>query len=323
MQKIMNEAKDIVKESLKGLEYANPEIKVFLEEQVVVKKDINQNKVSLISGGGSGHEPAHAGFVGKGMLDGAIAGEVFTSPTPNMIQKALDETKSSKGALLIVKNYTGDVMNFEIAKDLANFDVEHVIVNDDVAVENSLYTAGRRGIAGTIFVHKIAGACAEEGHDLKEVKKVAQKVIDNVRSMGVSLGGCTIPKDGKKSFELKDDEMEIGIGIHGEPGTHKGKVQVSKEIVKTLLDKILKDKDFSNSKVALMINGLGGTSLLDLFVANKDANEFLKEKGIKVAFNKVGNFMTSLEMPGMSISVLKLDEQLEKYLNKKTDAPGW
>lgn len=323
MQKIMNNPNDIIKESLIGYEYANKKIKIFLDEQVVVKKEIDIKKVQLISGGGSGHEPTHIGFVAQGMLDAAIAGEVFTSPTPNMIQKALEETKSTAGALLIIKNYTGDVMNFKIAKDLVDFPVEYVIVNDDVAVEDSLYTAGRRGISGTLFVHKIAGAAAATHQNLQEVKRIAEKVISNVRSMGVSLGGCILPKDGKKSFELPSDKMEIGIGIHGEPGTHQEDIKSSKEIVHQLLDKILADHDYSNSEVALMINGLGGTTLIDLHVANKDANEYLKSKNISVAWNKVGNFMTSLEMPGMSISLLKLDDELKEYLFQKTDSLGW
>ncbi len=327
MKKIVNKVDDYIVDMLDGIAYENSDIAINKETQIIYKKNVDKNKVQLISGGGSGHEPAHGGFVGKGMLDAAICGMVFTSPTPEMITDAIEKTKGDKGTLLVVKNYTGDVLNFEIAANLAKesgHKIEHVVVNDDVAVQDSLYTTGRRGIAGTIFVHKIAGAAAEDGKSLEEVKTVAEKVIANVRSMGMSFGGATIPADGKKSFELGEKEIEIGLGIHGEPGISKEKVSSSKEIVKKLLDKIVHDNvDFKGSKVAVMVNGLGGTPASELYIANKDAIEYLKDFGAHIAFNNVGNYMTSLEMPGFSISVLKLDDELEKYLKAPAHTKGW
>ncbi len=326
MKKILNKVEDIVFEMMDGIALENKDILADKNSQTIYKKEINKNKVSLISGGGSGHEPAHAGFVAKGMLDAAVCGEVFTSPTPDMIQGAIHLTKSNKGTLLIVKNYSGDIMNFEIAKMLIETEgenIEMVVVNDDVAVEDSTYTTGRRGIAGTIFIHKIAGAAAERGSNLKEVKEIAMKVIENTRSMGMSLGHCITPASGTPSFVLKKDEMEVGLGIHGEPGIKKEKIKPSKAIVEELLDFILKDIDYKNSKVALLVNGLGGTTIMELYIANKNAFEYLKTLGISVVWNKVGNYMTSLEMPGMSLTLLKLDDQMEELLNDKTDAKGW
>ncbi len=327
MKKILNKIDDIIFEMMEGIANENKNLSFDKKSQTLFKKSINNNKVNLISGGGSGHEPAHAGFIGKGMLDAAVCGEVFTSPTPDMVQGAINLTKSSKGILLIVKNYSGDVMNFEVAKTLAETDgqqVEMVIVNDDVAVEDSTYTTGRRGIAGTIFVHKIAGAASELGKDLKTVKTLAEKVIANTRTIGMSLGHCIVPASGKPSFNLKQDEMEMGLGIHGEPGIKKEKLLHSKKLVKEMIDLIMKDNiDYTSGKTALLINGLGGTPVMELYIANKDAFDYLKELGVNIVWNKVGNYMTSLEMPGMSISLLKLDETTEKLLNEPTDAKGW
>ncbi|TCG10776.1 dihydroxyacetone kinase subunit DhaK [Mycoplasma todarodis] len=326
MKKILNNPSGVVLEMMEGIANENKDVAIDKESQTLYKKNINKNKVSLISGGGSGHEPAHAGFIGKGMLDAAVCGEVFTSPTPDMIQGGMEKIASDKGTLLVVKNYSGDVMNFEVAKMLAEAEgqeVEMVIVNDDVAVEDSTYTTGRRGIAGTIFVHKVAGAAAERGADLGEVKRIAEKVIANTRTMGMSLGHCITPESGTPSFILKEDEMEVGLGIHGEPGIKKETVKPSKEIVKELLDYILKDIDYKDSKVALLVNGLGGTPIMELYVANKDAFDYLKEQGIEIAWNKVGNYMTSLEMPGMSLTLMKLDDELESLLNDEANAKGW
>lgn len=326
MKKVINKVDDVVKEMLLGIEKTNPNVKVLHASNGVITKNINQNKVALISGGGSGHEPAHAGFVGQGMLDGAICGEVFTSPTPDMVQAAIEEIASKKGTLLVIKNYSGDIMNFEIAAEMASasgLEVEYVVVNDDVAVEDSTWTTGRRGIAGTIFVHKIAGAAAYEGKDLKEVKRIAEKVIANTRTMGLSLGHSIVPANGKPSFTLTENEIEVGLGIHGEPGVHKQEIKPAKDLVKILLDKVLADIDYTKSPVALMVNGLGATTQMELLIAANDAVDYLTEKGIKIHESKVGNYMTSLEMPGFSITLVKLDEELTKYLDAKTEVKNW
>ena len=275
---------------------------------------------------GSGHEPAHGGFVGKGMLDAAVAGAVFTSPTPDQVYEGIKAIDGGAGVLMVIKNYTGDVMNFEMAGDMARdmdgIEVKQVVVNDDVAVQDSLYTVGRRGVAGTIFVHKIAGALAETGASLDEVQAVAQKVIDNVRTMGMAIKPCIVPAAGTPGFEIADDEMEIGIGIHGEPGVKKVKMEEADAIVDQLLDKILADIDFAGSEVAVMINGCGATPLMELFVVNNRVADVLAEKGIKVYKTLVGEFMTSLEMEGFSITLLRLDDQLKELLDAEAATPA-
>ncbi|MDP9751730.1 dihydroxyacetone kinase subunit DhaK [Thermoanaerobacter pentosaceus] len=329
MKKLINNPNDVVKEMIGGLLAAHPSYLRKLDNiDVIVRKDAPvEGKVGLVSGGGSGHEPAHAGYVGYGMLDAACPGAVFTSPTPDQIYEAIKAVDGGKGVLLIIKNYTGDVMNFEMAREMAQMDgmeVDEVIVNDDVAVENSTWTQGRRGIAGTVFVHKIAGAKAQEGASLQEVKRVAEKVIANVRSMGMALTPCTVPAAGKPSFTLAEDEMEIGIGIHGEPGTHREKIKPADEIVEHLMEKIINDLPYKeNDEVAVMINGLGATPLMELYVANRKVAEILKDKKIKVYKTYVGEFMTSLEMSGFSITILKLDEELKTLLDAKADTPAF
>lgn len=282
--------------------------------------------MALISGGGSGHEPAHGGFVGEGMLDAAVAGAVFTSPTPDQIYEGIKAIATDKGVLMVVKNYTGDVMNFEMAADMAEAEgipVQYVVTNDDVAVKDSLYTIGRRGVAGTIFVHKIAGAKAETGASLDEVHAVAQKVVDNVRTMGAAISPCIVPAAGEPGFELGNDEIEIGIGIHGEPGTHREKMRPADEIVDILLEQILSDLDYTGSEVALLVNGSGGTPLMELYILNNHIADVLAEKGIKVYRTMVGNYMTSIEMQGFSISLLKLDDEMKELLDAKADTPAW
>ncbi|EIE41048.1 dihydroxyacetone kinase subunit DhaK [Mycoplasmopsis canis UF31] len=326
MKKFINKKENIVEEMLQGLAKTNANLKRVEGFNVLVNKHFDQNKVALISGGGSGHEPAHMGFIGNGMLSGAVAGEVFTSPTPDQVEAAINALDSKAGTLLIIKNYTGDKLNFEIAQQLAQSngkEVETVLVNDDVAVENSTWTIGRRGIAGTVYVHKIAGALAHKGATLQEVKRVAQKVIDNVRSFGVSLNSIYIPTTGKKSFELDEKEIEFGLGIHGEPGIKRETIKSSKEIVQEMIDLILKDYDYNNSEVALMINGLGGTPEMELYIVANDAHNYLASKNIKVYQSNVGNFMTSLEMQGVSISLLKLDNELKELLDEKTEVKSW
>jgi dihydroxyacetone kinase-like protein len=328
MKKIINNPELVVDEMLQGMTCAYPQyIRKLDNANVVVRSTPKDNKVALVSGGGSGHEPSHGGFVGYGMLDGAVAGAVFTSPTPDQVFEAVKAVATPAGVLLVIKNYTGDVMNFDMAKELADMDgikVDSVVVNDDVAVKDSTWTVGRRGIAGTVFVHKIAGAKAEEGADLTEVKRVAEKVIANVRSMGMALTPCTVPAAGKPNFTLGDDEMEIGMGIHGEPGTHRDSLKTADEIVSHLMGRILDDMNLEEgSEVAVMVNGLGGTPLMELFVANGKVHKILAEKDVKVYRTYVGEFMTSIEMAGFSISLLKLDEELKALLDAKADTPAF
>ena len=328
MKKLINEVDNVVTEMLDGMVAAYPQYVRRLEGlQVLVRAGGSAGKVALISGGGSGHEPAHGGFVGKGMLDGAVAGAVFTSPTPDQVYEAIQAANGGKGVLLVIKNYTGDVMNFEMAADMAadeGIEVEKVVVADDVAVENSTWTTGRRGIAGTIFVHKLAGACAEAGGSLQEVKRVAEKVIANVRSMGMAVDACTVPAVGKPSFDLAEDEIEIGIGIHGEPGVNREKISPVNAIADKLLDKILAEGIYNaGDEVAVMVNGMGGTPLMELFVANKHVADVLAAKGIKIAKTLVGNYMTSLDMEGFSITLLKVDEELKALLNAPADTPAF
>lgn len=327
MKKIINNPDNVLSEMLAGIEMAHPEYLRKLDNaNVLVRKDLSKSKVALVSGGGSGHEPAHGGYVGQGMLDAAVAGDVFTSPTPDQVYEAIKAVDRGKGVLLVVKNYSGDVMNFDMAKDMAEMDgikVEAVVVNDDVAVENSTFTTGRRGIAGTILVHKIAGAAAEKGLELEEVKRIGEKVIGNVRSMGMALSSCTVPSAGKPNFTLAEDEVEIGMGIHGEPGTHREKIKTADEIVSHLMDKILKDNELkSGDEVAVIVNGLCSTPLMELYIVNKKVNQILSSLGVKIHKTFVGEFMTSLEMAGFSISVLKLDQELKELLDAPADTPA-
>ena len=297
---------------------------------VISRKVKKTNKVALISGGGSGHEPSHAGFVGTGMLDAAVCGPVFTSPPANAVEEAIKNVKTDAGVLLIIKNYTGDVLNFDLAADMVvdegildKTKIDKVVVDDDVAVQNSTWTAGRRGIAGTVLIHKLAGAKAEEGASLAEVKATAEKVIANVRTMGVALTPSIVPEAGKPNFTLADDEIEIGLGIHGEPGVKRGKLMTADEITDVLLDKVLNDNvDYKGSDVLVLVNGLGATPLMELFVVNNRINDVLKEKGVKIYKTLVGNYMTSIEMAGFSITLLKLDDELKKLADAPANTPA-
>lgn len=326
MKKLINSVETVEDEMIQGLVKAYPQyLKKIDGHNVVVRAKKKEGKVALISGGGSGHEPAHAGYVGEGMLDAAVAGAVYTSPASDAILEGIKAIATDAGVLMVIKNYTGDVMNFEMAAEMAEMEgikVKQVVVNDDVAVKDSLYTVGRRGVAGTVFVHKIAGAMAETGASLDEVQAVAQKVIDNVRTMGAATLPSTIPASGKPGFELADDEMEVGIGIHGEPGTHREKMMTANDITDHLLEKILADIDYSGSEVAVMVNGSGSTPLMELFIINNRVADVLAEKGIKVVQTFVGEYMTSIDMAGFSISVLKLDDQLKELLAAKADTPA-
>lgn len=329
MKKIINGPDNVVEEMLHGLALSDPDL-IHSEGLGVISRKEKTVKVGLVTGGGSGHEPAHAGYVGKGMLDAAVAGNVFSSPDPDRILEGINQANSGKGVLLIIKNYSGDIMNFGMAADMAELDgieVDHVIVKDDVAVEDSTFSTGRRGIAGTVFIHKIAGAKAEAGADLAEVKAAAEKAIANVRSMGMSMSSCTIPAVGKPGFVIGEDEMEVGMGIHGEPGIERTTIKSSAEIARILLDKILDDYKASGIETegcefAVMVNGLGGTPLMELYILNGDVQAYLAEKGIKVYRTFVGNYMTSLEMAGCSVTLLKLDDELKELVDAPCKTPG-
>lgn len=324
MKKIINDPNDVVSECLKGLAKANPAVEYVPELEVICRKEKSGN-VGIVSGGGSGHEPAHAGYVGPGMLDAAVAGNVFSSPSPDRIIEGIRRADSGKGVLLVIKNYSGDIMNFELAEQMAEMDdiqVDHVVVRDDVAVEDSTFSTGRRGIAGTVFVHKIAGAKAATGASLEEVKAAAEKAIANVRSMGMAMTPCTLPAVGKPGFELADDEIEIGMGIHGEPGVEKTDIKTAAELAKILTDHIFEDFDYNNSDVALMVNGLGATPLMELYILNDEVHKILEEHNITIYHNMVGNYMTALDMAGCSITLLKLDDELKDLLKAPCHTPA-
>ena len=328
MKKMINKPENIVTEMIGGMLKAFPD---YLEQvgdlPVVKRKNKKEGKVALISGGGSGHEPSHAGFVGYGMLDAAVAGEVFTSPSADKVYEAIKAVDSGNGVLLIIKNYSGDVMNFEMAAEMAGMEginVKKIIVNDDIAVENSTYTVGRRGIAGTVLVHKMVGAAAEKGYSLDELEVLGNEVISRTKTMGMSLKPCMVPTTGKLSFELPEDEVEIGLGIHGEPGTHREKMQDANAHVDYLLDKILKESELSeNDEVAVLVNGLGETTLIELYIINNRVSEVLANKNIKVYDTIVGNYMTSLDMGGFSITLVKLDDEMKELLKAKADTPAF
>lgn len=328
MKKMINKPENIVTEMIGGMLKAFPD---YLEQvgdlPVVKRKNKKEGKVALISGGGSGHEPSHAGFVGYGMLDAAVAGEVFTSPSADKVYEAIKAVDSGNGVLLIIKNYSGDVMNFEMAAEMAGMEginVKKIIVNDDIAVENSTYTVGRRGIAGTVLVHKMVGAAAEKGYSLDDLEVLGNKVISRTKTMGMSLKPCMVPTTGKLSFELPEDEVEIGLGIHGEPGTHREKMQDANAHVDYLLDKILKESELSeNDELAVLVNGLGETTLIELYIINNRVSEVLANKNIKVYDTIVGNYMTSLDMGGFSITLVKLDDEMKELLKSKADTPAF
>ncbi|HEY2938936.1 MAG TPA: dihydroxyacetone kinase subunit DhaK [Gaiellaceae bacterium] len=328
MKKLINKPDDVVTEALQGIAAAHPDlVKVQFNPNVIVRADAPvQGKVGLVSGGGSGHEPMHGGFVGPGMLDAACPGEVFTSPTPDQMLDATKAVNGGAGVLHIVKNYTGDVMNFEMAADLGQgegIEVEAVVIDDDVAVQDSLYTAGRRGVGTTVLAEKICGAAAEEKRPLAEVAELCRKVNANGRSMGMALTSCIVPAAGKPTFDLPDDEMEIGIGIHGEPGRERVKLAPAAEIVERLTAPIVEDLPFEKGdQVLAFVNGMGGTPLLELYVVYNDLNRFLGERGITITRNLIGPYITSLEMAGCSITLLKLDDELTRFWDAPVKTAG-
>jgi phosphoenolpyruvate---glycerone phosphotransferase subunit DhaK len=327
VKKLINRVDDVVPESLAGLGAAHPKlVKIDAENRVVLRAGgPKQGKVGLVSGGGSGHEPLHGGFVGLGMLDAACAGNVFTSPTPDQMEAATKAVDGGAGVLHIVKNYTGDVLNFQMAAELVAGEIEvaSVVTNDDVAVQDSLYTAGRRGVGVTVLVEKIAGASAEQGGSLAEVKEVAEKVNASGRSMGMALTSCVVPAAGTPTFELGDDEMEIGIGIHGEPGRRRVPLAPVDDIAEMLVEPIVADLGLkAGDSVLAFVNGMGGTPLIELYVAYNSVNRILEGKGLSVGRSLVGNYITSLEMAGFSVTLLRLDDQLTRLWDAPVHTPA-
>ena len=318
MRKIINKAETLVREMCSGIAAANASLTFDTKYKIISKKEIDKDKITLISGGGSGHEPAHAGFVGMGMLDAAVCGDVFASPSQVQVYQAIKKCSGSKGTLLIIKNYSGDIMNFTngmyMAKD-EGIDVDYVKVDDDIAVVDSLYTVGRRGVAGTVFVHKVAGAAANAGKSLAEVKALAEKAIENVRSLGFALSSCVTPAKGTPTFDLREGDMEFGVGIHGEPGIKREKAQTAKELAKRLVRKLIPEvKAYPGDEVAVLVNGFGGSPLQELYVLFNNIKQELDKLGIKTPYTLVGNYMTSIDMEGASLSLMKLDEELKECL---------
>ena len=328
MKKLINDSDDVVDEMIDGMVAAHPDrFRRLPDTQVLVRDDAPvDGKVALVTGGGSGHEPTHAGYVGDGMLDGAAAGDVFSSPTADEFEALIDACDAGDGVLAIVKNYEGDVMNFDTAIELAEMEgveVDSVVVDDDVAVEDSLYTSGRRGVCGTILVHKAAGAKAAEGADLAEVKRVAEKVVDNVGTMGMALTSCVTPEKGEPTFDLGDDEIELGIGIHGEPGTERTEIMSADAVTDELTEAVLDDLDLDDGQEVLtIVNGMGGTPQMELFVVNRRLQELLGEHGLETWDAWVGDYMTSLDMMGASITVCAVDDELKDLLGAPADTPA-
>ena len=328
MKKLINDSDDVVDEMLEGMVAAYPDrLRRLPDTQVVVRDDAPlDGKVGVVSGGGSGHEPTHAGYIGDGMLDGAAAGDVFSSPTADEFEALIGACDGGEGVLAVVKNYEGDVMNFETAIELAEMEgteVATVVVNDDVAVEDSLYTSGRRGVCGTIIVHRAVGAKAAEGGDLDEVQRVGQKVVDNVGTMGTALTSCVTPEKGEPTFDLGDDEIELGIGIHGEPGTERTGTMSADEVTEKLTGSVLDDLGLDGRReVVTVVNGMGATPQMELFIVNRRLQELLNERGIETWDAWVGDYMTSLDMAGCSITVCAVDEELKQLLSAPADTPA-
>ncbi|MGM0285703.1 MULTISPECIES: dihydroxyacetone kinase subunit DhaK [unclassified Enterococcus] len=327
MKKIINDPKNIVEEMVCGLVEAYPDYIKRVPDTLVVARSDDYDQVALISGGGSGHEPSHAGFVGEGMLSAAVCGQVFTSPTPDQIHEAIKATDKGKGTLMIVKNYSGDIINFDMAKDLAEMDdieIDSILVDDDIAVEGSTYTQGRRGVAGTVLVHKIIGSMAREGKSVSELASYGKALVKDIKTIGIALSGATVPEVGKPGFVLENDEMEFGVGIHGEPGYRREKIKDSYNIAKEIISKLKAEFNWqTGDSYGLFVNGMGATPLMELFILFNDAKKILSEEGIELAFNKVGNYMTSLDMTGASITMIKLDDERLRLLNEPVHTIAW
>lgn len=331
MKKIMNNPENIVDEMINGLVRSYPSlVKRLPGTDVICRNDEESTKaqVGIVSGGGSGHEPSHAGFVGKGMLSGAVCGRVFTSPTPDQVFEAIKGADNGEGVFLVIKNYSGDVMNFEMAKDMAELEgikVAYVVVDDDIAVEDSTYTQGRRGVAGTILVHKLLGAAADKGASLDEIESLAKQIVQNIKTIGLALSGATVPEVGKPGFELAPDEIEYGVGIHGEPGYRKEKLQPSRELAKELITRLKQEfKWEKGERYGVLVNGLGATPLMEQFVFMNDALTLLEEEGLTIEFTKVGDYMTSIDMAGLSLTLIKFEqEEWLESLNYPVKTIAW
>lgn len=329
MKKIVNNPINIVDEMLKGMIIGHSElIQRIPETGIIQRKAEKSGKVAIISGGGSGHEPAHAGFVGEGMLSAAVCGEVFTSPTPDQILAAIKVADEGAGVFLVIKNYSGDIMNFEMAQEMAEIEgieVASIIVDDDIAVEDSLYTQGKRGVAGTIFVHKILGYAAQQGKSITEIKELSENLIPNIKSIGLALTGVTTPGSTQPSFVLPEDEIEYGVGIHGEPGYRREKLQTSYNLANELLTKLVNEFNVkTNDRFAIIINGLGGTPLMEQYVFTNDVQQLMDEQELSVDYYKIGNFMTSLEMQGLSLTLLYLEDDFYiEALNASVTTISW
>jgi phosphoenolpyruvate---glycerone phosphotransferase subunit DhaK len=331
MKKLINAPENVIQDALRGIAAAHADlVRVQYEPALIIRADAPvAGKVAIISGGGSGHEPLHGGYVGMGMLDAACPGAVFTSPTPDQMLEATKAVNGGAGILHIVKNYTGDVMNFDMGAELARMegiDVEAVVINDDVAVQDSLYTAGRRGVGATVFAEKICGAAAEQGQNLQAVADLCRKVNANTRSMGMALTSCTVPMAGQPTFEIGDDDMEMGVGIHGEPGRKRMKLQPADDITAIMAEAVLGDLPFqSGDEVIVMVNGMGGTPLIELYIVYSKLAQICQERGIRIVRNLVGNYITSLEMAGASITIMKVDDELKALWDApvKTAALRW
>ena len=327
MKKIMNRSETMVPEMCAGIALAYPELEFVKRYKIIKKREQNADKVSLISGGGSGHEPAHAGFVGKGMLDAAVCGDIFASPSQIQIYQAIKETAGNAGTLMIIKNYSGDMMNFKNAARLAEEDgisVEYVKVDDDIAVQDSLYTVGRRGVAGTVLVHKIAGAAAEQGYSLKQVKAYAENAVLNTRSIGFAFTSCTVPAKGTPTFSIAENEIEYGVGIHGEPGVSRETMMTADELSKRMTDSLVKELGLAeNDEVTVLVNGFGGTPLQELYLFLNSTAKILDEYKIKIYRSFAGNYMTSIDMSGASLTFMKMNSELKSLLDAESDAPAF
>lgn len=327
MKKIINEPQNIIEEMLSGIVKSYPSLVHRVDDSRVIAKNDALKQVGLVSGGGSGHEPAHAGFVGNGMLSAAVLGDVFTSPTPDQIEMAINDANQGLGVLLIVKNYTGDILNFEMAKDLAEMNdipIEMVVVDDDIAVEDSTYTAGKRGVAGTVLVHKILGDAARNGATLTELKELGDRVVAATKTIGVALKAATVPEVGKPGFVLAEDEIEFGVGIHGEPGYRREKIRSSEDLAKEMVGKVLAAYDQKPKEIGVLVNGMGGTPLMEQFIFINDVLTLLGQENIHVSFHKVGNYMTSIDMQGLSLTFIDLaDANWQKALKAEVATISW
>lgn len=329
IKKILNNPENIVDEMVDGMVLSHPDLIKRIPNTGVVQRTLDKKgKVAIVSGGGSGHEPAHAGFVGAGMLSAAVCGAVFTSPTPDQILEAIKAADEGEGVFLVIKNYSGDVMNFEMAQELAEMEgikVDSIVVDDDIAVEDSLYTQGKRGVAGTLFVHKILGYAAEQGQSIEEIKELAEELIPNMKTVGLALTGVTTPGSNEPSFTLADDEIEYGVGIHGEPGYRREQLQSSQDLADELLTKLLEEFEVkANERFAIIVNGLGGTPLMEQYVFANDVHKIMKDNKLQIEFSKVGNLMTSLEMQGLSLTLLRLENDFYmEALEASVDTINW